>query len=340
MSDLGGEYVDRVHAHNELRQINEELGVNDFDQPELEPAELGDFRHGVFQLVGHGYLSSRSCGTWHTFRICNRVELHNQASLDGENHRGKVFVKHHHWWCNKPSCPICFNHGWVPREAGKMEHRLEEASKLLGRVEHIVASVPVADYGLSFVEMRAKTVEALAKRGVVGGALIFHGFRFERGRGSHSWFWSPHWHILGFILGGYPCRGCKKVCEAHGCDKFEGRTRRLFQKDGFVVKVLGKRISVFWTSHYQLDHATLKVGHPRFHVITWFGNCSYRKLKVTPELRDEFCPLCKHELVDAWYFGSKSFVKDRSADGYEASFWSEYEENRRVVWVEKPKKYG
>jgi len=36
-------------------------------------------------------------------------------------------------------------------------------------------------------------------------------------------------------------------------------------------------------------------------VATLFGNCSYRKLKVTVELRKSVCPICQHDLEKLRY---------------------------------------
>jgi hypothetical protein len=52
-----------------------------------------------------------------------------------------------------------------------------------------------------------------------------------------------------------------------------------FLKDGYVVKVLGKRKTVFGTAWYQLHHATIRLGIKRFQSVTWFGNMGYRKLR-------------------------------------------------------------
>jgi len=136
--------------------------------------------------------------------------------------------------------------------------------------EHIVASVPARDYGLKFKSLRNKVVKILAVRGVVGGVLIFHAFRYNV---RQHWYWSPHFHVLGFVSGGYGrCRGCKrKGLDCLGCGGFEGRTRRAFEKDGYIVKVLGKRKTVFGTAWYQLNHASVRVGGKRSSVATWFG---------------------------------------------------------------------
>ena len=156
-------------------------------------------------------------------------------------------------------------------------------------------------------------------------------------------YWSPHFHVLGFILGGYGCRSCKKtpnidVCR--GCGGFEDRTRKAYATDGYIVKALGKRKTVFGTAWYQLNHATIDTTKKRFHVATWFGVCSYRKLKVTVEKREELCPCCQHELKWLMYCGSKSFVTDRSSSNYKRDSYEDYEEDGQLVWVEKEPKWG
>jgi len=308
------------------------------DDNDEEPLD-SNFNHGDFQLVGHGQQTNGKCGSFTTYNGCVRGELHNLVTLDGVNYKNKAYVRKIFHSCDKPSCPICYKYGWAVREARKIEARLNEGARHFGAVEHIVASVPVRDYGLSYEEMRIRAVKALSERGVVGGVVIFHGFRYNM---RHYWYWSPHFHCLGFIIGGYArCRGCRsQLCSK--CDGFEGRTRRMFLKDGFIVKVLGERKTVGGTAWYQLNHASIKVGVRRFHVATWFGNCSYRKLKVTAEMRKQVCPICKHDLVDLRYFGAKNIVLDKDAPEFTRDFVTDIEEDGRPVWVveTRKRKYG
>lgn len=197
-----------------------------------------------------------------------------------------------------------------------MEVRTKEASKRLGVAEHIVVSVPSSCYGMSYDELRAFAVKALYARGIVDGGMIFHGFRYKVGR---HWYWSVHFHVLGFLRGGYECRGCKKgVCLV--CHGFEARTRRVYEQDGCIVKVLGKRKTIFGTAWYQLNHSTIDVTKRRFHVVTWFGACSYRKLKVTVEKWKDLCPICAEECVKVHYFGLRHIVRGKGVAGYEAAF--------------------
>ena len=298
---------------------------DDFDE---EPVNNGSVTFGNWQLVGHSKATNKFCGKYIGLKGCLRVYLHNIVTLDGRSFKGKIFRRVVHHFCNKPSCPVCFKRGWCLRQAGSIEHRLAEASKRYGTVEHIICSVPVKDYGLSYEALRKKADKVLASRRVIGYVKIFHGCRYNK---CKRWYFSPHFHVLGFILGGFErCRGCKKSCL--GCDGFKERQRSLYYKDNYIVKVLGRRKTVFGTAYYQLTHATIDVTKKRFHVATWAGVCSYRKMKVTPEKRRELCPACQCELIDIEYLGIKSLSSER--DSFE-----DYEENGFPAWGEKAKPY-
>jgi hypothetical protein len=258
------------------------------------------------------------------------VEKHNKKIFDKfgnlVNCAGKVYVKIFHNYCDKPRCPVCFKCGWAVREARNIEARLSENGKYpksfgrWGMIEHIVASVPLKDYYLSFEAMRSRAEKILFSRGAIGGVLIFHDFRFDEDK--RVWYHSPHFRCLGFIRGGYSrCRNCKRKWNClKWCGGFDDRNYYDgFLKDGWVVKVLGKRKTVAGTAWYQLHHATYKVNSVRFHVATWFGVCSYRKLKVTIEKKKYLCPICNKELYKVWVH--VPFVRDRDAFGYVSEFF-------------------
>jgi len=312
---------------------------NDILKVSVPALEQGFATYGNFQLVGNGKVTNGYCGKFHALYVCSREDLHRLITLDGVNFAGKVFFKPNFSSCDKPSCPLCYKFGWAVREARMIELRLKEAGKRFGLVEHIVCSVPLRNYGLSYEVLRVKAVKALMVRGVVGGVLIFHGFRYNERR---LWYWSPHFHCLGLILGGYGrCRGCRKVC-FESCGGFKSMVKRFYAKDGFVVRVLGKRKSVYHTAWYQLNHASVKVGVVRFHVATWFGVCSYRKLKVTVEYKKAVCPICQHDLVEHSYHGNKPDIlalssSDRGSCVLRRGF-ADLVEGGRVVWVESVKR--
>lgn len=282
---------------------------------------------GLYGLVGYSPLATNgNCGHVKTFRICPND--HSQVGLDGVSHAGKTAFQKVLFSCNKPSCPICFER-WANREAGRAEFRFFEASKLYGKPEHCMASVPLKDYGKSPQWMHDMAVKMFIARGGIGGSLVFHPFRWDDVK---LWFYAPHYHSVLFLKDGYRCRGCKKLCHG-GCKGFEVTTRRLYENDGWIVKVLDplhERVSVFKTIAYELKHAGVCVGVKHARVLTWWGVMSYRKLKLSDEARKKWmdehkakCPLCGSDFVDAEYCGLRdisSFEDSGLADVLENGF--------------------
>ena len=144
--------------------------------------------YGDAKLVGNGDVTNGYCGKFARFKGCSRVDLHNLITLDGVNYAGKVFVRRVRFSCGKPSCPVCYKSGWAVREAENIKHRLVEASKRFGMVEHLVCSVPAKDYGLELGALRRKITKMLTKIGIIGGVMIFHAFRYNRRKG---WYGCP-----------------------------------------------------------------------------------------------------------------------------------------------------
>ncbi len=106
-------------------------------------------------------------------------------------------------------------------------------------------------------------------------------------------------------------------------------------QDGWVVKVLGERKTAFGTAWYQLNHSSYDQTKKRFHIATWFGVCSYRKLKVTPEKRKELCPICQHELQDIKYVGEACVIKHKDDPNYcRDSFENFLDKHGHVRWIE------
>jgi len=276
---------------------------------EFDEEPLGCIDYGEFRLVGHGKVTNEKCGSFSGYHYgCLNVHLHNKIILDGVNYAGKVFVKKASFHsCDKPSCPSCYKYGWAVREALSITSRLKKASRHFGEVEHIIATFPPRYWDLTYEQLRDKCVKILKVRGIVGGVRIFHGFGFNKK--LRVWEWRPHFHVLGFVLGGFrKCRHCgvKWSPETCGdCNGFMGRTFRAFKKDGCVVKVKGERKTVGGTAWYQLNHASYKKGVKRFQIASWFGNVSTRKMKVTKELRKSICPICQHDLEKIRYVGQK-----------------------------------
>jgi len=278
---------------------------------------VDDVGHENYEPVGRGVKSSILCGRWVSLSICRNIESHKGVSVGGVDCTGKVIVRHRHLWCHKSSCPVCFIRGWSVRGARSIEGRFVEASKRgLGKVEHVMVSVAIADRDLSEPVMRKKCRVALSDRGVTGGCMIFHGYRIDRSR--NVLVWSPHYHSLGFIEGGFDrCRGCvHERGDCRSCSGFKGREVRGYEKDGYIVKVFDERKTVFGTAHYQLNHATIRIGIKRFHVVTWFGSCGNRKFKSANVDVEVLCPACESVMVKSVYVGKRHIVKDFASADY------------------------
>lgn len=300
-----------VSAEAVKRDFSRRLSLNRaiFKSPYwVLPVEAG---HSNYQPVGRGLRTSPVCGKWMGFSVCKNIEAHKGVSVGGVDCTGKVVVRHRHMWCRKSSCPICFIRGWSVRGARNIEGRFVKAVSLgLGEVEHILVSVPVVDYDLPESVMRKKCRKVLFDRGVIGGTMIFHGYRVDKKR--DVLVWSPHYHVLGFVVGGYSrCRECPRKWNClKGCGDFDDRAYQAFLKDGYFVKVFKARKTVFGTAFYQLNHATIRVGIVRFHVVTWFGVCGNRKFKSANVDAEVLCPACKSVMVRSVYMGKRHIVKD------------------------------
>ena len=305
---------------------------------------VDDIGHADYVPVGRGVKSSPLCGKHVGVSVCKNVEGHKGLFLGTDDATGKVVSRHRHMWCHRSLCPTCFIRGWSVRGARSIESRLEEGVKRgLGKVEHVMVSVAVADRNLSEYSMRKKCRDVLFDRGVVGGCMIFHGYRVDKERGVLVW--SPHYHVLGFILGGFDrCRECVHSREdCASCDGFKGREVRGYAKDKYLVKVFdereksyyGDKRNIFGTAFYQLNHATVRVGIKRFHAVTWFGVCSNR-MYATPKVVSEVtCPLCGDVMVRSVYVGKRHLVKDVGHPDYApVELFNEFGENGEPNFID------
>jgi hypothetical protein len=311
-----------------------------------------------FARVGSGKVTADTCGKHMHFLGCSNEGLHKGVVLDGVDYTGKGYFTNVVMSCGKPSCPKCYRLGWAPRLSWKITSRLEAVSKGLketdlasSEIEHIICSIPPKDYGITdYRVMKARARKALRRRRVIGGNLIFHAFRYNKRLKKNVLGF--HFHTVGFIRGGYECRDCKKplsVCMK--CDGFEGRTRRANVKDKYVVKIardkfgkVDKRKCIGGTIWYQLNHSSFQKGVRKFHISSWFGICSYNKLKVVVPLRRRLCPICSSDIVRHVYVGVRPFsdlcsVKPSSGVCRRGSVEDLYENGERV-WVEVMKVGG
>jgi hypothetical protein len=305
--DLGEDWRDRAYSAKE--QLKEAF-------VEFDP---------VFTIVAHGKVKDDKCGVFmhrkfKKFKGCLRVHLHDQigVGIDGVDYRNKVFVKRIFYSCNRPECPSCGVSSWATREAGRAEQILKYASnKLKMKIEHIVISPP-QDFKGTFEQLKKYVLKAMLKRGIVGGCFVYHHFRYHGENETYygekpHYFKGRHFHVLGFIKGGYGncrnCRYCKDGTFAkckEGCNGFNGVSRRAFDKDGVIAEVLGERMTLGGTLWYELSHASIRKGAKKQVVVQWFGNCGRNKLKIRkgslPQ-HEHLCEICAEKLYDIEYKG-------------------------------------
>jgi len=224
------------------------------------------------------------CGKWFT-KGCLNVGAHHNTEFSG-----KVFIKSFQKSCYRADCEICYRK-WMARESNKATRRIEKYEKQSGNpAKHIIVSPPLWKHYLPIKDLRKEAYKILKDIGSVGGSLIFHPFRYDKN--SKRWYYSPHFHIIGFgwLVG----------------------TAETYQKSGWVVKNKGVRDSTFATFYYQLSHAGVRRGN---HTVTWFGDLSYSKLKVEQEPNLNECPLCQAKLRLVFHYGLFGWLPPPEIEG-------------------------
>jgi len=211
-----------------------------------------------------------------------------KACPEGDN-KPKLLYKR----CFRPECPVCYG-SWANREASHGVERLEKGERVYYRVgkktyrvRHIVFSPP-QDEALKamismdgFKDLRSECVRVVKKAGIHGGCVIFHSHREKLIQGVSVWFYSPHFHILGY---GYLMNA-----------------KDFFDLTGWVYKNKGVRKTVSGTVFYLLTHAGLGYVDDKrvFHSVTWFGSFGYSRLVIKSETRRvvyEECEVCGSNL--------------------------------------------
>ena len=228
-------------------------------------------------LVGSGE-SKLVCGSFFTVG-CLNVDEHRGMNLDGVLMDGKGYFERHKRTCHDPLCPVCWE-SWASREMKRVKKRLD-AFHLKGRklqVVHVTVSVPKKDYDKSLLVLRSKVYRVLRSVHFLGGMAILHP---RRKNAEGSWYFSPHFHVLGY--------------------GWLTDVRKNYIASGYVVKNIGIRKTVEGTIWYQLSHAGVPEGR---HVVTWFGVCSYNKLRLAKEEKEtRVCPVCGNPLRQVLWIG-------------------------------------
>jgi hypothetical protein len=96
----------------------------------------------------------------------------------------------------------------------------------------------------------------------------------------------------------------------------------------YFVSVLPERKSVFGTTWYQLNHATLRIGLKRFQVVTWFGILGYIRLKSSKAKPEVLSPASGYDMEKAVRVGKKRIPNDVSDEAYASLFLDdEFDDN-------------
>ena len=360
--NLGGDSrLDNFAAEVVTGFSAEKFASNVFVPPVLD---LDDkfFRDLGYEVVGHGHKFDERCNLYAKTTGCPCVENH----LD---HVGLVPTHKCHHHCYNYRCPDsrlcaldCYFWGACVREADHIDQRLLWLAEKLGKPVQVgTISVPKSLYGAPEEIIRKWTVLAARNRGLEEDNLICHPMRY---RFSYKdvdgkfhlakFYYAHHYHFCGIFRDDYEvCRNCEHYNPwgaksvrgntgygNHGgkacldCSGFEGLTRRLRLKDGFIMKVFDKRENFFKTIAYELSHSGFAVGAKRVHVSSWYGR--YAHVKLEYKRRKLVCPesACKREFVTLHYSGNYEIVKDAKSPFYQRDSWMPYMEDGKVVWHE------
>ena len=210
------------------------------------------------------------CGQFQS-RGCLDTKAHKQNGFGN-----KVFVKQFPRSCFRPICKICYKK-WNGRQSNRATKRIEEyVNRNQGQKPiHVFFSPPRSIHYLSYDELKQEFRAILKKSGIIGGAVIFHPFRFDKIK--RQWYWSPHFHLVGF-------GSIRKIQDTFGWK-------------GWYVGNKGVRKSVFHTFYYLMSHSGIR---KKFHTLTWIGDLSYCKLPVDKEPSSMKCPACGGKLIEIY----------------------------------------
>lgn len=313
-------------------QLNRAILYNAYLRYPVEKGELDKWLQ-----VGRGVVTDPVwCGRHTSFFICREKDVHKGVVFREMDFSEKDAVGHGHKWCNKPSCPRCFLEGWAGHAAraiwGKMSSGIDKG---LGEVEHFTVTFPSSMWGLPEFVLRKKAKLACLRRGV-SGCLIPHARRIDKRKRVLKA--GLHYHGLGFFKRGYDrCRDCaflmvsnsRSSCgKEEDCNGFEQVTRREYKVDGLIVKIMDRRSSgltveesVIKTARYVLSHASyLPSFQKRFYIVSYFGDCSNKRLKSKKIRAVRKCPVCASvgvtSVMSRCVHWGKEFIAKDIGDGW------------------------
>jgi hypothetical protein len=284
--------------------LNAQLGLSKVSRKYLMPPIRHD-GHDNFHQSGRDRVTRpdgvHKCGAFKRFVVCDDVEAHEGVTFNGEDCSHKIVVLPQVHSCNSRGCPVCHIRGYSIRLALSIKAKLDTAAEVYqNKVEALVVSPPERDRELPMDVLEPYMERKLVRLGV-SGVTMRHGRRYSEVHGDL--FWSPHWHCIVLINGGFDvCRDCSnyevardKICDAslcRVCKGFMGRVLRECERDGWIVKVLKPRKSPDYGASYVLSHVTFNANVRRDYVVRYFGLCANKRLKSKPVEKRVTCPAC------------------------------------------------
>jgi len=227
-------------------------------------------------------------------------EWKSKGCLNIERHKNKMaYLRRYQRSCYRADCNVCAKK-WLARLANRSTARITiyQAYNPNKRAKHIVVSPPSWQHHKSLKFLRKQAYKYLKKVGCYGGTMIFHAYRsYVDEWNKKMWYFAPHFHIIGFgwIVG--------------------SNVAKTYHKDGWLVKNIGVRKSVFQTIYYQLSHCTIVEGK---HTLIWFGELGYHNsiLKVEDEPILDQCPECFAKLEELVWNGRGEPPPNEMFDGF------------------------
>lgn len=287
--------------------------------PSNERDELMDTLYRRIRIPGMGVCLPRCSEPEYARRtvICSADPSHHHMEVQGSS-------------CGRVECPQCHK-TWENRAADRAGARIEGYQRCIrAPPKHVIFSLSAEEaatlgYGkapMYVIEKKAKAI--LLKRaeevGITGGAAIFHPWRFNKrnipiealqlmkansavranpDKFSEWMTFEPHLHLVAF-----------------------GWLEKVKKGGGFQYKNKGSlrsREDIERVVRYALTHTWIDLDEERQkHKVTYFGRCSYRKLKpirLHQVKQERVCPVCGAVLI---YDDTRRVFYDRLtvADGW------------------------
>jgi hypothetical protein len=303
--------------------------------------------------------------------------IYHTKQLDGRCLPNQAVIKPQTYHCSDPECPYCALH-WAGQITAKAVRRIEtfldltvnsfniqfnNKTKAKGKskpfifslsktsydlpfsslmeIRHLTVSIPKIDWLLPYNVKKKKAETSLFMAGAEGACQFYHPKRWSKT--NKKWFYSPHFHFLAVVPGGWLNGQIvsivnKGLRDKNGEFSKDKKGNSLFEGSNYVIKNLPenrtKQSEQIKTLMYQLSHAGVPFGHQ--HAVTWIGCLSYNQLSVPKITKSkinevkEHCPLCNSPLRPVAYNNktfltdpiTKTFILDK--DGQKIPIWNKH----------------